>query len=173
MADFPGDLVVMRNRFVIQFLFGNLHSIIFHVIGIESHESNVDDSADSDEELGEGVEDKIGEDLSTLDPDSGAIPDAEKVATSFQTIHHNVFDFWSLIVLVLRITFSERQILQKKQDFYLVLIVLITVEARRSSHNLVNYAVQHNHIIPVHPFPAVLIPPLLKGARLHLHLALT
>ena len=110
MADFPGDLVVMRNRFVIQFLFGNLHSIIFHVIGIESHEGNVDDSADSDEELGEGVEDQVGEDLGTLDPDSRAIPDAEKVTTSFQTIHQNVFHFWPLVVLVLRVIFAERLI---------------------------------------------------------------
>ena len=96
--------------YFVQFLFGHLHSIIFHVIGIESHECNVDDSADSDEELGEGVEDKIGEDLSTLDPDSGAIPDAEKVTTSFQTIHQNVFHFWPLVVLVLRVIFAERLI---------------------------------------------------------------
>ena len=91
--------------YFVQFLFGHLHSIIFHVIGIESHECNVDDSADGDEELGEGVEDKIGEDLGAPDPHPGAIPDAKKVATSLQTIHHNVFHFWPLVIFVLRVTF--------------------------------------------------------------------
>ena len=89
---------------------------------VQGHEGGVDDDAEGDEELGEGVEDKIGEDLSTLDPDSGAIPDAEKVTTSLQTIRHNVFHFWPLVVLVLRITFSERQILHpqilREDDFY-------------------------------------------------------
>ena len=86
-------------------MIGHLHSIIFHVIGVESHEGDIDDGADSDEELGEGVEDKVGEDLGTLDPDSGAIPDAKKVTTSFQTIHHNVFDFWPLVIFILRVIF--------------------------------------------------------------------
>ena len=82
-----------------------LHSIIFHVIRVKGHEHDVDDGADGDEEISEGVEDEIGEDLGAPDPDAGAIPDAKKVATSLQTIHHNVFHFWPLVIFVLRVTF--------------------------------------------------------------------
>ena len=41
-----------------------------------SHEYDVDDDAEGDEELGEWIEDDVGEELTDLDPDGAAVPDA-------------------------------------------------------------------------------------------------
>ena len=50
--------------------------VVLYVIMVCSHEYDVDDDAEGDEELGEWIEDDVGEELTDLDPDGAAVPDA-------------------------------------------------------------------------------------------------
>ena len=56
-----------------------LHSVVLQEIMIHGEEEDVDDDAERDEQLSEGVKDDEGHDLADTDPAAAAVPYAEDV----------------------------------------------------------------------------------------------
>lgn len=67
---------------------------------VERHEDDVDDDTERDGQLGERVEDQIGQDLAGLQPDVAAIPDAEDVDWLFEVLAEDLFVLGTLVVVV-------------------------------------------------------------------------
>ena len=53
--------------------------VVLQAVVVQRHEYDVDDDAEGDEELGEGVEHDEGQDLAHSDPQPAAVPDAGHV----------------------------------------------------------------------------------------------
>lgn len=74
--------------------------IIINVVMVESHEYDVDNDAERDGQLREGIEDEEGQDLTGLQPDVAAIPDAEDVDGFFEVIAEDLLVLRALVVVV-------------------------------------------------------------------------
>ena len=76
-----------------------------------SHEHDVDDDAEGDEELGEWIEDDVGEELTDLDPDGAAVPDAEHVGRVHALLNQHLLQLLALVLIIVVVV-----VLRKKRD---------------------------------------------------------
>ena len=83
-------------------IFKDLHSVVLHVIRVHGHEGDVDNGGEGDEELAERVENKIGEDFRTSDPEPAAVTDAEDVAGPLAALDQDILDCRTLVVVILQ-----------------------------------------------------------------------
>ena len=83
-------------------IFKDLHSVVLHVIRVHGHESDVDNGGEGDEELAERVENKVGEDFRTSDPEPATVTDAEDVAGPLAALNQDVLDGRTLVVVILQ-----------------------------------------------------------------------
>ena len=67
---------------------------------VERHENDVDNDAERDGQLREGIEDEEGQDLTGLQPDIAAIPYAEYINRFFKVIAEDLFVLRALVVVV-------------------------------------------------------------------------
>ena len=75
-----------------------------------SHEYDVDDDAEGDEELGEWIEDDVGEELTDLDPDGAAVPDAEHVGRVHALLNQHLLQLLALVLIIVVVV-----VLRKKE----------------------------------------------------------
>ena len=66
---------------------------------VHGHEDDVDGDAEGDEQLGEGVEDDDGQQLTHPDPDPGAVPDAEQVDALLQVLDEGALPLVLVVVV--------------------------------------------------------------------------
>ena len=76
-----------------------------------SHEHDVDDDAEGDEELGEWIEDDVGEELTDLDPDGAAVPDAEHVGRVHALLNQHLLQLLALVLIIVVVV-----VLRKKRE---------------------------------------------------------
>ena len=74
--------------------------VVLYVIMVCSHEHDVDDDAEGDEELGEWIEDDVGEELTDLDPDGAAVPDAEHVGRVHALLNQHLLQLLALVLII-------------------------------------------------------------------------
>ena len=89
------------NQRVVQ-IFKDLHSVVLHVIRVHGHEGDVDNGGEGDEELAERVENKVGEDFRTSDPEPATVTDAEDVAGPLAALDQDILDCRTLVVVILQ-----------------------------------------------------------------------
>ena len=80
---------------------------------VHGHEDDIDRDAEGDEELGEGVKDQDGQELTNPDPDPGAIPDAEHVDALLQVLDESALPLVLVVVVdghVIDVDVDERQV---------------------------------------------------------------
>ena len=84
--------------------------VVLYVIMVCSHEHDVDDDAEGDEELGEWIEDDVGEELTDLDPDGAAVPDAEHVGRVHALLNQHLLQLLALVLIIVVVV-----VLRKKE----------------------------------------------------------
>ena len=73
---------------------------MFNDIMVQAHEDDIDNNAEGNEELCESIKDQHGQDLCDLEPDVGAVPDAEDVDNILQVLQGNHLAVWTLVFIV-------------------------------------------------------------------------
>lgn len=68
---------------------------------VQSHEYDVDHDTQGDEELGEGVEHDVGEELRGLEPQPAAIPDAGYIQRLGEVLGNLFLDLGTLPVVII------------------------------------------------------------------------
>ena len=79
------------------------------LIVVQGHEDDVDDDAERDEELGEGVKDEKGQNFADLYPDPAAVPNAGHVCGLDQGRGHLLPELGALVVRVVVVDVEGRQ----------------------------------------------------------------
>ena len=77
---------------------------------VEGHEDDVDDDAERDEQLGEGIEHQVGPYLADLKPDVAAVPDAKHVDRLLEVLAEDLFVLGTLVVVVVDVAADMRQL---------------------------------------------------------------
>ena len=85
--------------------------VVLYVVMVCSHEHDVDDDAEGDEELGEWIEDDVGEELTDLDPDGAAVPDAEHVGRVHALLNQHLLQLLALVLIIVVVV-----VLRKKRE---------------------------------------------------------
>ena len=67
---------------------------------VEGHEDDVDDDAERDEQLREGIKDQKSQDFADLQPDVAAVPYAEDVDGLLEVLAEDLLILWPLVVVV-------------------------------------------------------------------------
>ena len=80
-----------------------LHPVVLDEVMVERHEDDVDDDAERDGELCEGVEDDEREELADPDPQPAAVPDAAHVDALDDLLGHDVFALGALVLVVVEV----------------------------------------------------------------------
>ena len=75
--------------------------VVLYVVMVGSHEDDVDDDAEGDEELGEWIEDDVGKELADLDPDGAAVPDAEHVGRVHALLDQHLLQLLALVLIII------------------------------------------------------------------------
>jgi hypothetical protein len=70
---------------------------------VERHEDDVDDNAQRDEELGEGVEDDEREELADADPQPAAVPHAPDLDALCPVLRYDIIARGALVVVVVQV----------------------------------------------------------------------
>ena len=77
---------------------------------VEGHEDDVDDDAERDEQLGEGIEHQVGPYLADLKPDVAAVPDAKHVDRLLEVLAEDFFVLGTLVVVVVDVAADMRRL---------------------------------------------------------------
>ena len=89
---------------------------------IQGHEDDVDNDAEGDGQLREGVKDQEGQDLRGLEPDVAAIPDAKDVNWFFEVLAKDLFVLRTFVIVIIYETTHTSWFAEKKIIFWYELL---------------------------------------------------
>ena len=130
-----------------------LHSaigIVINVVMVQGHEYDVDNDAEGDGQLREGVKDQEGQYLRGLEPDIAAIPDAKDVNWFFEVLAKDLFVLRTFVIVIIYETTHTSWFTEKKQKY----IFLICIASPHPTTHLVHPTTSNHHQWTNSPTPA-------------------
>ena len=142
-----------------------LHSVVFYIIVVRSHEYHVDNNTESDEQLCERVKHNDGQNLRrwmvkllllwlavlsylcSSYPEPAAVPDTHHVRSSLDTVKHDVLHLGSLVVIILNRECSRPQLRGQYSNPHLIGTTEMCCFTLRPLRHLVDDIVQYHHVL--------------------------